>query len=200
MFTGIIEKTGKIKKIEGYTYTIISDLNLENLDIGNSIAVNGACLTIIALGKKSFSIQVTPETLKRTNFKYLTLDDIVNLETSLKMNSGLDGHIVQGHIDSTGLITKITPDKNSIYLTIKTETKLMRYICEKGYVAVDGVSLTIVNCTNDEFTISIIPHTKKSTVFSINKLGDIVNIEVDVISKYVEKLLQKNRAIGPSFQ
>ena len=194
MFTGIVQKTGKIKKIEGDTFTITSDLNLENLDIGGSIALNGTCLTIIALGKKSFSIQVTPETLKRTNFKYLTLDDIVNLETSLKMNSGLDGHIVQGHIDSTGLITKITPDKNSIYLTIKTETKLMHYICEKGYVAVDGVSLTIVNCTHDEFTVSIIPHTKKSTVFSTNKLGDIVNIEVDIISKYVEKLLQKNKA------
>ena len=191
MFTGIVQKTGKIKKIEGDTFTITSDLNLENLDIGGSIALNGACLTIISLEKKSFSIQVTPETLKRTNLKYLKTQDIVNLETPLKINSGLDGHMVQGHIDGTALITKITPDKNSIYITIKTETKLMRYICEKGYVAVDGVSLTIVNCTDDEFTVSIIPHTKKSTVFSINKLGDIVNIEVDIISKYVEKLIKK---------
>ena len=192
MFTGIVQKTGKIKKIEGDTFTITSDLNLKNLDIGGSIALNGACLTIISLEKNSFSIQVTPETLKRTNLKYLKSEDIVNLETPLKMNSGLDGHMVQGHIDGTAVITKITPDKNSIYITIKTETKLMRYICEKGYVAVDGVSLTIVNCTDDEFTVSIIPHTKKSTVFSINKLGDIVNIEVDIISKYVEKLIKKN--------
>ena len=191
MFTGIVQKTGKIKNIEGDTFTITSDLNLENLDIGGSIALNGTCLTIISLGKKSFSIQVTPETLKRTNLKYLKTEDIVNLETPLKMNSGLDGHMVQGHIDGTAVITKITPDKNSIYITIKTETKLMRYICEKGYVAVDGVSLTIVNCIDDEFTVSIIPHTKKSTVFSINKLGDIVNIEVDIISKYVEKLIKK---------
>ena len=191
MFTGIVQKTGKIKKIEGDTFTITSDLNLENLDIGGSIALNGACLTIISLEKNSFSIQVTPETLKRTNLKYLKTQDIVNLETPLKMNSGLDGHMVQGHIDGTAVITKITPDKNSIYITIKTETKLMRYICEKGYVAVDGVSLTIVNCIDDEFTVSIIPHTKKSTVFSINKLGDIVNIEVDIISKYVEKLIKK---------
>ena len=152
MFTGIVQKIGKIKKIKGYTFTITSDLNLENLDIGGSIALNGACLTITSIENKSFSIQVTPETLKRT---------------------------------------KITPDKNSIYLTIKTETKLMSYICEKGYVAVDGVSLTIVNCTDDEFTVSIIPHTKKNTVFSVNKLGDIVNIEVDIISKYVEKLIKK---------
>ena len=192
MFTGIVQKTGKIKKIEGDTFTITSDLNLKNLDIGGSIALNGACLTIISLEKNSFSIQVTPETLKRTNLKYLKSEDIVNLETPLKMNSGLDGHMVQGHIDGTAVITKITPDKNSIYITIKTETKLMRYICEKGYVAVDGVSLTIVNCTDDEFTVSIIPHTKKSTVFSIYKLGDIVNIEVDIISKYVEKLIKKN--------
>ena len=192
MFTGIVQKTGKIKKIEGDTFTITSDLNLKNLDIGGSIALNGACLTIISLEKNSFSIQVTPETLKRTNLKYLKSEDVVNLETPLKMNSGLDGHIVQGHIDGTAVITKITPDKNSIYITIKTETKLMRYICEKGYVAVDGVSLTIVNCTDDEFTVSIIPHTKKNTVFSINKLGDIVNIEVDIISKYVEKLIKKN--------
>ena len=192
MFTGIVQKTGKIKKIEGDTFTITSDLNLENLDIGGSIALNGACLTIISLEKNSFSIQVTPETLKRTNLKYLKSEDIVNLETPLKMNSGLDGHMVQGHIDGTAVITKITPDKNSIYITIKTETKFMRYICEKGYVAVDGVSLTIVNCTDDEFTVSIIPHTKKSTVFSICKLGDIVNIEVDIISKYVEKLIKKN--------
>ena len=191
MFTGIVQKTGKIKNIEGDTFTITSDLNLENLDIGGSIALNGACLTIISLEKNSFSIQVTPETLKRTNLKYLKTQDIVNLETPLKMNSGLDGHMVQGHIDGTAVITKITPDKNSIYITIKTETKLMRYICEKGYVAVDGVSLTIVNCIDDEFTVSIIPHTKKSTVFSINKLGDIVNIEVDIISKYVEKLIKK---------
>ena len=192
MFTGIVQKTGKIKKIEGDTFTITSDLNLKNLDIGGSIALNGACLTIISLEKNSFSIQVTPETLKRTNLKYLKSEDIVNLETPLKMNSGLEGHMVQGHIDGTAVITKITPDKNSIYITIKTETKLMRYICEKGYVAVDGVSLTIVNCTDDEFTVSIIPHTKKSTVFSIYKLGDIVNIEVDIISKYVEKLIKKN--------
>jgi len=196
MFTGIVQKTGKIKKIEGDTFTITSDLNLENLDIGGSIALNGTCLTIISLQKKSFSIQVTPETLKKTNLKYLKSEDIVNLETPLKMNSGLDGHMVQGHIDGTAVITKITPDKNSIYITIKTETKLMSYVCEKGYVAVDGVSLTIVNCTDDEFTVSIIPYTKKSTVFSINKLGDIVNIEVDIISKYVEKLLQKNRKTG----
>ena len=191
MFTGIVQEIGKIKKIEGDTFTITSNLNLENLDIGGSISLNGTCLTIISLGKKSFSIQVTPETLKRTNLKYLKTQDIVNLETPLKMNSGLDGHMVQGHIDGTAVITKITPDKNSIYITIKTETKLMRYICEKGYVAVDGVSLTIVNCTDDEFTVSVIPHTKKSTVFSINKLGDIVNIEVDIISKYVEKLIKK---------
>ena len=191
MFTGIVQEIGKIKKIEGDTFTITSNLNLENLDIGGSISLNGTCLTIISLGKKSFSIQVTPETLKRTNLKYLKTEDIVNLETPLKMNSGLDGHMVQGHIDGTAVITKITPDKNSIYITIKTETKLMRYICEKGYVAVDGVSLTIVNCIDDEFTVSIIPHTKKSTVFSINKLGDIVNIEVDIISKYVEKLIKK---------
>ena len=191
MFTGIVQKIGKIKKIEGYTFTITSELNLENLDIGGSIALNGACLTITSIENKSFSIQVTPETLKRTNIKYLKSEDIVNLETPLKMNSGLDGHLVQGHVDSTGSITKITPDKNSIYLTIKTETKLMSYICEKGYVAVDGVSLTIVNCTDDEFTVSIIPHTKKNTVFSVNKLGDIVNIEVDIISKYVEKLIKK---------
>ena len=126
MFTGIVQKTGKIKKIEGDTFTITSDLNLENLDIGGSIALNGACLTIISLEKKSFSIQVTPETLKRTNLKYLKSEDIVNLETPLKMNSGLDGHMVQGHVDGTAVITKITPDKNSIYITIKTETKLMR--------------------------------------------------------------------------
>ena len=126
MFTGIVQKIGKIQKIEGYTFTITSDLNLENLDIGGSIALNGACLTITSIENKSFSIQVTPETLKRTNIKYLKSEDIVNLETPLKMNSGLDGHMVQGHVDSTGSITKITPDKNSIYLTIKTETKIIR--------------------------------------------------------------------------
>tara|TARA_Y100001960_G_C14421659_1_gene703233 strand:- start:209 stop:790 length:582 start_codon:yes stop_codon:yes gene_type:complete len=191
MFTGIVQETGKITKIEEDTYTVTTDLNLQNLEIGGSIALNGACLTIISIETNAFSIQVTPETLKRTNIKHLKLKDTVNLELPLILNSGLDGHMVQGHIDDTGSITQITPHENSIYITIQTNRELMRYICEKGYVAVDGVSLTIVNCTDDEFTVSIIPHTKKNTVFSINKIGDIVNIEVDVISKYVEKLLNK---------
>ncbi|MQG19196.1 MAG: riboflavin synthase [SAR202 cluster bacterium] len=191
MFTGIVQETGKITKIEEDTYTVTTDLNLQNLEIGGSIALNGACLTIISIETNAFSIQVTPETLKRTNIKYLKLKDTVNLELPLILNSGLDGHMVQGHIDDTGSITQITPHENSIYITIQTNRELMRYICEKGYVAVDGVSLTIVNCTDDEFTVSIIPHTKKNTVFSINKIGDIVNIEVDIISKYVEKLLNK---------
>ena len=190
MFTGIVQKTGKIKKIEGDTFTITSDLNLENLDIGGSIALNGACLTIISLEKKSFSIQVTPETLKRTNLKYLKSEDIVNLETPLKMNSGLDGHMVQGHVDCIAKILSMEQNDDSWIVTFEKPEKISRYLVEKGFITIDGVSLTIANTDKSSFSIAVIPYTWDNTIISGYKVGYIINLEADMTAKYVENLLK----------
>lgn len=193
MFTGIIESFGTIKKIspqgEGRVLEIGCDLDLAGTRIGDSIAVNGACLTAVKLGKNSFSVDMAPETVERTTFKNMSVGARVNIERALMLSGRLDGHLVSGHIDGTGTISAMTRKSNAVIISIDVSPQLGSDMIEKGSVAVDGISLTINQCSDTNFEVSIIPHTADITTIGKKRAGDQVNIETDMIGKYVKKLL-----------
>lgn len=198
MFTGIIESLGTIQRVisqgEGKILQIGCDLDLAHTRIGDSIAVNGACLTAVRLEKHAFSVDMAPETVSRTTFKNAAPGTRVNIERAMQLSSRIDGHLVSGHIDGTGTITHIEKKSNAVILTIRVDTHLAGEMIEKGSVAVDGISLTINHCTKTEFSVSIIPHTAKLTTIGIKQKGDPVNIETDMIGKYVKKFLTQTAA------
>jgi len=194
VFTGIIESFGTIKRIEstgeGKVLDISCDLDLSETGIGDSIAVNGACLTAVSLGKASFKVDMAPETVERTTFKTLTSGSRVNIERALKLSDRIDGHLVSGHIDGTGTISSINRKSNAVIITIDVPPKLAADMIEKGSVAIEGVSLTINKCSDKDFEVSIIPHTADITTIGLKKAGDKVNIETDMIGKYVKNILK----------
>ena len=189
MFTGIIEEVGKINKKDEYFLEIAGQVVLDGVAEGDSISVNGACLTITQLMETSFSVDLSFETLNRTNLGLLEKNDPVNLERSSTLNKMIGGHLVQGHIDGVGKIRSLEGIGHSGLIEIKTDLKILRYVVEKGFVAVDGISFTVSDIFEDAFAISIIPYTKSKTNMLYKRVGDHVNIEVDIIGKYVEKLL-----------
>ena len=189
MFSGIVEKTGTILDFNKDILTIKESSLSKELEISESIAINGICLTVIEKQRTDFKVQVTPETVSRTNLKDLSSTDIVNLEKPLRYNGLVGGHLVQGHIDCTGSIENIIVDGNSKILTISFPTEYEKYIVEKGYIAVDGISLTIVECENNYFSLSIIPFTFDNTNLKYKNIKQNVNLEFDITSKYVEKIL-----------
>jgi riboflavin synthase len=193
MFTGIIEGMGTLTSIqpsgEGKRITIQSDFDLGNTRLGDSIAVNGVCLTATDLGNRYFSADVSPETLARSTFRTAKVGDRMNLERALRLSDRLGGHLVSGHIDGVGSLRKKTRKGNAWILSISVPETLSRYIIEKGSIAVDGVSLTINQCSATQVEVSIIPHTAGMTTVGIKHPGDPVNIETDMIGKYVEKLI-----------
>jgi riboflavin synthase len=166
---------------------------MADLRPGGSICVNGACLTVAARDDSTFSVDVVPETLRRTNLGSLVAGDPVNLERPVPAAGRLDGHIVQGHVDGTGVIESVEREQEALLITVKAPPALMRYIVEKGYIAVDGASLTIVDCSREMFTVTIIPYTRNNTLFGSRRVRDRVNLEVDVIAKYVERLTSWRR-------
>lgn len=194
MFTGIIEEQGKIKSIakgsSSAVLTIEASKVLEDVHIGDSIAVNGVCLTCTSFTSSQFTADVMHETLDRSSLGQLTPGSAVNLERAMAANGRFGGHIVAGHIDGVGHVTNIRNDDNAIWYTIEAPKDIMRYIVEKGSIAIDGISLTVATVTSDSFQVSIIPHTSSETTLSLRKPGDIVNLENDVIGKYVEKLIE----------
>jgi riboflavin synthase len=194
MFTGIVEEVGRVAAIttgpEQNTLTIACQTVIDGARIGESIAVNGICLTVTELTETSFCIGASPETLRRTNLGGLRVGDPVNLERSLAFNGRMGGHYVQGHIDGTGEIVAITPEGDSRLVTVRLPRALMRYVVEKGYLAVDGVSLTVFNLTEDTVTIALIAHTQQAVIMGQQETGAQVNLEVDIIAKYVERLAQ----------
>lgn len=194
MFTGIIEEVGTIKNISKGTHsiklTIMATKVLEGSQIGDSIAVNGVCLTITSMGKNYFTADIMPESLRKTSMTNLTSGDKVNLERALTLSTRLGGHIVSGHIDGTGQIIALKRDDNAMRVTIEAEAKIMKYIIAQGSVALDGVSLTVANVGKENFTVSLIPHTGEVTTLLSKHVGSTINIENDVIGKYVERLLQ----------
>ena len=194
MFTGIIEEMGIVKSIKSKVITIEANKIFDDLKLGDSVAVNGTCLTVSSFSNKIFNADITSETLSRTNLGDLKSGFKVNLERALTLNGRLGGHIVSGHIDGVGIIKNISKKSEDIELVIEVPTNLMKYIIEKGSVAVDGISLTIAKVDNNKnnFSVAIIPHTLKETVLYYKKAGDKVNIENDIIGKYVERLLSFN--------
>lgn len=196
MFTGIIEEIGIVKSIKGKVITIEANKIFDDLKLGDSVAVNGTCLTVSSFEVKTFpkifNADITSETLSRTNLGDLKSGFKVNLERALTLNGRLGGHIVSGHIDGVGIIKNISKNIDDIELTIEVPANLMKYIIEKGSIAVDGISLTIAEVNKNSFSVAIIPHTLKETILYYKKAGDKVNIENDIIGKYVEKLLSFN--------
>jgi len=192
MFTGIIEEKGVVKSIktEGKSSRmIISAFKvLEDLKTGDSINTDGVCLTVTEFSPTSFTVDVMPETMLRSTFGKLKPGSHVNLERALLLSDRLGGHLVNGHIDGTGIISRIRKDENAVWLSITAENPILRYIVEKGSVAIDGISLTVVNVDRHSFEVSVIPHTQAETTILTKKTGNAVNIECDIIGKYVEKL------------
>ncbi len=191
MFTGIIEEVGTVTGLEGQRLTIAAGTVLEDVKLGDSIAVNGACLTVVDFEPSRFSVELAPETLKRTSFGSWAPGRQVNLERPLAVSDRLGGHIVQGHVDATGRITSLKPDGECVIFRVASPIRLMPYIVEKGFVAVDGISLTVVKVGASSFSLSVIPYTLTKTNLQNQAKGGRVNLEVDIVAKYVESLLAR---------
>ncbi len=198
MFTGIIEGLGTIIAVQpsgqGRKFTIRADFDLDRVKPGDSIAVNGACLTAVVLEGRQFTVDVSPETVARSTFADARIGARVNLERALRLGDRLDGHLVSGHVDGMGRLRERKVQSNAIIITFGVPRSLSRYMIEKGSVAVDGVSLTINRCDTESFDVSIIPHTAGLTTVGLKKAGDPVNIETDMIGKYVEQFVLRGRS------
>jgi riboflavin synthase len=197
MFTGIIEGLGTIVAVQpahqGRRLAVKADFEPDQTTIGDSIAVNGACLTVIRIDGKRFEVDVSPETLAKTTLGQSKVGDRVNLERALRLSDRLDGHLVSGHVDGIGTLQSKRPSGNAISMTFRVPEALARYMIQKGSVAVDGTSLTINDCDAGSFTVSIIPHTAKMTILDSKQIGDPVNIETDLIGKYVERFCNPSK-------
>lgn len=196
MFTGIVEQIGSVEEstdTEVGRRLVLSGAGLGILPIGASIAVNGVCLTAVGTGDDTVVVEVIPESLQRTNLGTLVRESRVNLERPMPANGRFDGHIVQGHVDGVGTISDIerTPD-GGVTMTIELPGELSRYLVEKGSITVDGVSLTVASTEDNAFSVALIPHTLEVTTLGLRKPGDTVNLEVDVLAKYVERLLRQS--------
>ena len=193
IFTGIVEETGKIESVangnKSAIITIIADKVLKGTKIGDSIAVNGVCLTVTSISGNKFTADVMAETIRRSSLGTLKHGSKVNLERAIAADGRFGGHIVTGHIDGTGTICEVKSDEIAICYSMKAPEKIMRYIVEKGSVAVDGISLTVAKTTQTSFMVSVIPHTAQCTVLAYKKAGDTVNLENDCIGKYIEHFL-----------
>lgn len=200
MFTGIIEEIGKIKAIRRGSKSVELEIEatkvLEGTRVGDSIATNGVCLTVTKLGSNQFSADVMPETMHRSSLGILKPGDRVNLERALCLNSRLGGHLVAGHVDGVGKIIDKKRDDNAIWLTVSASSDILHYIIEKGSITIDGVSLTVAYVDRSVFKVSIIPHTQEETTLISKQVGAVVNLENDMIAKYVEKLLGAHNPEG----
>ena len=195
MFTGIVEELGVVAKISNNAMTVQASKVTEDLKLGDSIAVNGTCLTAVNFSRTEFSVDLSPETIRRTSLGQLSEGSPVNLERALLASDRMGGHIVQGHVDSTGRVMSSSVDGDSIIFRIKVPKRLNPYIVEKGFIAVDGISLTVVKRGASSFTLAVIPYTLKNTNLASVSIGDRVNLEADILAKYVESLL--DRKYGP---
>ena len=193
MFTGLVAELGTVQRLdrqgESYHLTVSAVKVMQNLKIGDSVAVNGACLTVVDMHDSVFTADVMPETVRLTNIGSLHAGDKVNLERTLRLCDGLDGHIVSGHVEGLGTIISRRPEGIANVVEIAAEARLLRYILPKGSIAIDGISLTVTAVTDSSFSVAIIPHTAKETTLGFKGVGDKVNLETDIIGKYVERLL-----------
>lgn len=200
MFTGIIEEIGIVKEVNPHCLVIGAKGVLEGMRISDSIAVNGVCLTVTSLSSNAFNVDAMPETLRHTNLGELHYGDQVNLERALVVGGRLGGHLVLGHVDDTGEVISITPEEAARIMRISPPAKLMPYIASRGFIAVDGVSLTIAGLDNFSFAISLVAYTMEHTTLGDRRPGDRVNLEADIIAKYVERLKeQSSRGLTTDF-
>ncbi len=190
MFTGIVEEVGRVTSAQSGKLVISASHVLQGIELGGSIAVNGVCLTITSFNTNSLSVDIMLETLRRTNLGLLSAGDEVNLEQPLTLEKPLGGHLVQGHVDDTGRVTSITWDGEAMLIRFEAPHEVMDYVVEKGFIAVDGVSLTVVAKDASSFQVSVVDFTRKHTTLGSRRAGDLVNLEVDIIAKYVEQLSQ----------
>ena len=193
MFTGIVEEIGTVVSVSQGTkaakLTLQGNLIFEDMHIGDSIAVNGVCLTVTEKTSNTFIVDVMPETLRRSSLGKLSKGSKVNMERAMAANGRFGGHIVSGHIDGTGEIESFVKEDNAVWVTIKASSKLLKYIIEKGSITIDGISLTVAYVDNRCFKVSLIPHTAANTTLLTKKAGDIVNLENDIVGKYIDKLM-----------
>ncbi len=198
MFTGLVEDCGVVRSIrrrgEAATLEIESSVVAPDLKIGDSVSVNGACLTVVGISGSRFSVDAVPETMRRTNLGLLGPGGRVNLERALKLGDRLGGHLVSGHVDATGVISRISKDGIATVVAVRVPEDLERFVAPKGSVAVDGVSLTVVERAGREFTVSVIPHSLAATTLAEKHPGSVVNVEVDLVARYLENLLAGQRA------
>jgi riboflavin synthase len=191
MFSGIVEEMGTVRSFDGVRLEIRARKSLGGLKVSDSIAVAGTCLTVVARTRGGFAAEVVPETLARTNLGDLKPGDHVNLERSLRYGARIGGHLVQGHVDGLATIASVVPEGNSQRITFKAPPPIMDFVIEKGFVALDGVSLTIAGRTSTGFSVALIPHTRKITTFGEKGRGDRINVEVDMTAKYVRQIVRK---------
>jgi riboflavin synthase len=200
MFTGIIEEIGLVKTLHrgnrSMQLTVSASLILQDMKTGDSINTNGVCLTVVAFDGSGFTVDAVPETLERSSIGSLRTGSEVNLERAVRLEDRLGGHLVSGHIDGTGVIRKVWQEDNSWWFRIDAAKDLTRYMVPKGSVALEGISLTLVDVSETSFTVSVIPHTLGMTTLKSKKTGDVLNIECDIIAKYTEKLVNKGRDTG----
>ena len=200
MFTGIIEEIGTVVAMthgaRSFSLEVRAQKVLEDTKIGDSISTNGVCLTVTELSENSFKADVMPETVSRTALQELTAGSLVNLERALSPQTRLGGHIVTGHIDGTGRISQRRNDDNALWISIECAPSLLRHIVEKGSITIQGVSLTVARVDESSFAVSLIPHTQSVTTLHNLRIGSLVNLETDIIAKYVEKMLGKNSSEG----
>ncbi len=201
MFTGLVQDIGRIVSVErrgeGLALKISTNLNLTSTKVGDSIAVDGVCLTVVELVGQNFTVDISPETKQRTTLGKIREGQEVNLEMPLKMSDPFGGHFVAGHVDGPGEIVGLTPEGNSRRYSFHTSPEIAKYLIPKGSVAVDGISLTVVECGTEDFSVVVIPHTAAKTTLGRKKVGDQVNIEVDLLAKYVEKFLNHKEVTTP---
>ncbi|MGB4440112.1 MAG: riboflavin synthase [Sedimentibacter sp.] len=193
MFTGLIEEIGTMEGAvsgeKSMKLTLHARKVLENINIGDSISTNGVCLTVASFTGSTFTVDVMPETMRKTNLGKLKKGNKVNLERALKVSDRLGGHIVSGHIDGTGIIKEYKDEDNATWVTVETKAEIIKYIIPKGSIAIDGTSLTVVDTTDNSFRVSLIPITKEETILLKKKVGDEVNLECDIVGKYIERFL-----------
>lgn len=193
MFTGIIEEVGSVASIRKGAHSCVLTVNasrvLEDVHLGDSIATNGVCLTVTSFTSHSFSADVMHETLNRSSLGSLHIGSPVNLERAMLAGGRFGGHIVSGHIDGVGTISSMKEDDNAVWYTVEAPSNILRYIIEKGSITLDGISLTVAKVTNSNFSVSIIPHTRAQTNLASKKVGDVLNLENDLVGKYVERLM-----------
>lgn len=190
MFTGIVEEIGNVRRTASTALVIAARKVLADLALGDSVAVNGVCLTVVERGVDSFAVEVMPETLRRTNLGLLRPGGRVNLERALSPTGRLGGHFVQGHVDGTGQVVALRPEGEALLVRIEAPPAIMRYVVEKGFIAVDGVSLTVVVVDERSFSVSLVGFTQRSVVLPDRRPGEVVNLEVDILGKYVERFVR----------